>query len=272
MQRTTTLLALLLIFALTGCSLQSAPVIGGFFPTDTPTITPTFTPTQTPIPTSTETATQTLTPSPIPTDTPTITLTPGPFTFFDDFSQPNSISQYSCDQCVVKDGSLLFGPFDPENNLGEQFRMVIREICGAHTHYRLSVDATYVDGPTDRFFGIVALIKGDENNLDRVVYLGISTWQVYVIRDYNYKTGILSDLSADLTGYVNPGRNTNHIMIEVKPSARDGFVDVYFTINNGLLYVLYLQPAEGTLAGLGMSFHSMTVSFDNFRYEEIVVE
>lgn len=270
MKRRYVLSTLFLIVALTGCSLQSAPVIGGFFPTDTPTITPTFTPTQTPLPTATETPT--VTPSPIPTDTPTITPTPGPFSYDEDFSQSGSISNFTCDKCVVKDGSLFFGPFEPENNLGEQFRMVVCEICGAHTYYRVSVDATYVDGPTDRFFGITALINGDENNLDRVVYLGVSTWQIYVVRDYNYKTGILNELSADLSGYIFPGRNTNRIVIEVKPSARDGFVDVYFTINKGLLYVYYLQPAEETFAGLGMSFHSMTVSFDNFSYEEIIVE
>jgi hypothetical protein len=167
---------------------------------------------------------------------------------------------------------LLFGPFEPQDNLGEQFRLVVCDACGAHTHYRVSVDATYVDGPTDRFFGLTALVKGDETNLDRAVYLGISTWQIYVVRDYNYETGFLKELNANLSGYLFPSRNTNRIVIEVKPSARDGFVDVYFTINNGLLYVLYLQPAEETFAGMGMSFHSMTVMFDNFHYEEIEVK
>ncbi len=264
------LFSLSIVVVLVGCNMQSAPVIGGFFPTDTPTATRTFTPTQ--MPTSTPTETPTLTPSPLPTDTPTITPTPGPFTFFDDFSQAGSISRYSCDKCVVQDGGLFFGPFEPQDNLGEQFRMVICEVCGAHTHYRVSVDATYQDGPTDRFFGLVALVKGDKPNLNRAVYLGISTWQVYVVRDYNYKIGVLNDLSSDLSGYLYPGRNTNHIVIEVKPSSRDGFVDVYFTVNNGLLYILYLQPAEETFAGMGMSFHSMTVSFDNFQYEEIEIK
>ena len=69
--------------------------------------------------------------------------------------------------------------------MGEQFSMVICDACGAHTYYRVSVDATYVDGPTDRFFGIIGLVDADESNLNRVAYLGISTWQVYVIRDYD---------------------------------------------------------------------------------------
>jgi hypothetical protein len=59
---------------------------------------------------------------------------------------------------------------------------------------------------------------------------------------------------------------------QVKPSAQPDFVDVYFTVNNGLMYVLYLQPVKPTYAGLGMSFHSMRVAYDNFVYEEIEVK
>ena len=253
-----------------GCSLQSAPLIGGFFPSETPTVTPTFTPTFTPIPTSTETPT--LTPSPIPTDTPTITPTPGPFSFSEDFSQPDALSQFTCDQCRVEDGRLLFGPFAPQDNLGEQFSVVICEACGEHTYYRTSVDVTYVDGPTDRFYGMIGLTTVGSEQLNRLLYFGISTWQVYTIRDYDYGKGILNELQSDLSGYINPTRATNHLVIEVKPSAQPDFVDVYFTVNNGLMYVLYLQPVKPTYAGLGMSFHSMTVAYDNFVYEEIEVK
>ncbi len=270
MKRLYAFITLLTVFALSSCSLKSAPVIGGLFPTETATITPTFTPTQTATPTATETPT--LTPSPSPTDTPTITPTPGPFSFSDDFSNANSLSRYSCSKCTIQDGRLVFGPFQPEDNIGEQFNIVICEVCKAHTYYRVSVDATYVDGPTDRFFGIVGPVNIDGDKLKRVVYLGISTWQVYVIRDYDYKSGLLSELNSNLTGYIYPTTSTNHIMIEVKPSSRSGFVDIYFTVNGGLLYVLYLQPAVPSFAGLGMSFHSMTVAYDNFTYEEIEVK
>jgi hypothetical protein len=250
--------------------MQSAPLMRGLFPSETPTITPTFTPTLTPVPTST--VTPTLTPSPLPTDTPTITPTPGPFSFRDDFSQADTLYRYTCEQCRIEDGSLVFGPFEPKDNLGEQFNLVICDICGEHTYYRVSVDATYVDGPTDRFYGIISLVEPGSSGLKRLVYLGISTWQVYVIRDYDYGKGILNELNSNLTGYVNPGKATNHILLEVKPSAQANFVDVYFTINNGLMYVLYLQPAKPTMAGLGMSFHSMTVAYDNFTYEEIEIK
>jgi len=265
-----TFITCITIFTLSSCDLKAAPVIGGFFPTDTPTAMPTYTPTLTPTATATETPT--LTPSPIPTDTPTITPTPGPFSFSDDFSNVNTIGNYSCTKCTVKDGRLVFGPFDPADNLGEQFSLIVCETCGKHTYYRVSVDATYMEGPTDRFFGLTALVNATSNKLDRVVYFGTSTWQVYAIRDYDYKNGILNELTQSLTGYLNPGVATNHIVIEVKPSAQPNLVDVYFTINNGLLYVLYSQPAEPTLSGMGMSFHSMIVAFDNFLYEEIEVK
>lgn len=269
MKRLSILMAFMIV-ALSSCSLKSAPVIGGFFPTDTPTITPTFTPTETPIPTSTETPTQT--PSPVPSNTPTITPTPGPFSYSEDFSLSNSVSNFTCGKCTVQDGRLIFGPFPPENNLGEQFSLIVCEVCGAHTYYRVSVDTTYVDGPTDRFFGVTALIDADANNLNRVVYLGTSTWQVYTIRDYDYKNSLLKELNTNISGYIYPTTATNHLVIEVKPAVQPDLVDVYFTINGGVLYVLYSQPAVATVAGLGMSFHSMTVAFDNFAYEEIEVK
>lgn len=167
---------------------------------------------------------------------------------------------------------MVFGPFDPENNLGEQFNLIICDLCGENIYYRISVDATYLDGPTDRFFGLTALTDITSTQWNRVIYLGTSTWQIYVIRDYDYKNGILNELNANLSGYINPGVSTNHLVIEVKPSAQPNLVDVYFTINEGLLYVLYSQPTIPTQSGLGMSFHSMTVAFDNFLFEEIEVK
>lgn len=270
MKRLFTITCLIATLALSGCDLKSAPFVGGFFPTETPTITPTFTPTKTLTSTPTETPTQT--PSPIPSNTPTITPTPGPFTYSEEFSNPDSLNNFICDRCKLQDGQLVFGPFDPENNLGEQFNMVVCDVCGKTTYYRISVDATYMEGPTDRFFGLTALIDTTPSRWNRVIYLGTSTWQVYVIRDYDYKNGILNELNGNLSGYINPGVSTNHLVIEVKPSTQPDFVDVYFTINGGLLYVLYLQPAAPTQSGMGMSFHSMTVAFDNFLFEEIEVK
>lgn len=270
MKRLYTITFLIALLTLSGCRLESVPLIGNFIPTETPTATLTFTPTETPTSTPTETPTQT--PSPVPSNTPTITPTPGPFTYAEDFSSSRSLDNFICDRCKIENGQLVFGPFDPENNLGEQFNFVICDLCGKHTYYRISVDATYLEGPTDRFFGLTALIDATPSRLNRVIYLGTSTWQIYVIRDYDYKNGILNELNSNLSGYINPGVYTNRLMIEVKPSTQPDLVDVYFTINGGILYVFYSQPAVPTLAGLGMSFHSMTVAFDNFLFEEIEAE
>jgi hypothetical protein len=272
MKRFFALLTLLVLFIISGCSLQSAPVIGGLFPSETPTATLTFTPTQTFTPTSTPTDTPTFTPSPLPTDTPTITPTPGPFLYLEDFSDASALGHFSCEKCKVDGGRLLFGPFEPENNMGEQFSIVWCESCGAHVYYRLSVDVSYVEGPTDRFYGIVGLIDATSTTLNRAIYLGASTWQVYTIRDYDYKNSMLKELNSNVTGYLNPTTASNHLEIEVKPSVQPNLVDVYFHINNGVMYVLYSQPAKPTQAGLAMSFHSMTVAYDNFKYEEIEVK
>jgi hypothetical protein len=266
MKRPYIVLSLLVLFLSGGCGLGSLPVVGGLFATATPTPTSTLTPSATPSPT----LTPTITPSPTPTLTPTVTPTPGPVTFHDDFSQANIMAWSACEKCALKDGRLMFGPFEPKNNMGEQFNVVICESCGEHVYYRESVDVSYISGPTDRFYGLIAGVTIDpENTLQRVVYLGISTWQVYVIRDYAYKDGILKELNSNLTGYLNPGVAANHIEIAVKPSAQPNLVDIYFTMNNGVIYVLYSQPAVPTKAGFGMSFHSMTVAYDNYAYEEL---
>lgn len=269
MKRFPVLVSLMLIVLLSGCELRSVPLVGGLFPTETPTATLTFTPTETSTPTATATDTPTFTPSPLPTDTATITPTPGPLFYSEDFGQTSALGHFSCEKCRVQDGRLLFGPFEPENNLGEQFRLVLCETCGKHTYYRLSVDVVYVEGPTDRFYGIVGLIDATPTTLNRVIYLGASTWQVYTIRDYDYAGSTLTELNGNLSGYLNPGTAVNHLEIEVKPSVQPNLVDVYFRIGKAVMYVLYSQPAVPTQAGLGMSFHSMTVAYDNFTYEEL---
>ncbi|MBI5353459.1 MAG: hypothetical protein HZB50_12535 [Chloroflexi bacterium] len=266
MRKIYTFLVMIGLLALSGCNLNSAPIIGGMFASATPTATLTSTPTNTP----TATATSTLTPTPEPTNTPTITPTPGPVSFFDDFSDPSLPAWTRCDHCKVQDGVLQLGPFAPENNLGEQFNLVICDACGEHQHYRVSVDVTYLEGPTDRFYGLVGFVMADKNNyLQRVIYLGISTWQVYTVRDYDYENSTLKELSSNVSGYLNPGVATNHIEIEIKPSTNPNLTDIYFSVNGTLLYVRYSQPIMETKAGLGMSFHSMTVGYDNFSYEEL---
>ena len=46
-------------------------------------------------------------------------------------------------------------------------------------------------------------------------------------------------------------------------------VDYYISLNGGVVYVIYARPAIPTEVGLAMSFHSVTVSYDNFTFIEI---
>jgi hypothetical protein len=142
----------------------------------------------------------------------------------------------------------VFGPFEPENNLGEQFNMVVCNVCGEHMYYLVSVDATYLEGPTDRFFGLTALIDATSTHWYRILYLGTSTWQVYAIRDYDYKNSALKELNANLSGYINPGVSSNHLIIEVKSSSQPNLVDIDFTIN-GRSDVCALFTARSTYPG-----------------------
>jgi hypothetical protein len=99
-------------------------------------------------------------------------------------------------------------------------------------------------------------------------YLGLSPWQFYVVRDYDYGAGQLKTLAGKASRLVAPSTQTNHLEINIKPSA-NGSVDVYFSINSNPVYVLYSQAAVASRVGVGMSFHSVAVAYDNFEYEEI---
>ena len=134
-------------------------------PSDTPV--PTYTHTPTPLPSNTPTVTDTRT----PTTTPTVTRTPGPFSFFDDFAS-DSGGWENCELCLWKDGALVMGPYEPASVLHKNYCTG----CGSHMYYKIAVDATFIDGQVDRFFGVFV---GDANG--KQYYFGISPWQFYII-------------------------------------------------------------------------------------------
>ena len=76
-------------------------------------------------------------------------------------------------------------------------------------------------------------------------------------------------LAQNKSRYVIPGRATNRFEVIVKPSGKNG-VDIYINMNGSMMTILYNQAPLSTWVGLGMSFHSVTVGFDNFEYEELV--
>lgn len=216
-------------------------------------------------PTSTVTPTATKTPRPSPT--PSITPTPGPFSYTDDFSEKKARAWSSCDKCDWKDGEMIFGPFIAGSNPGENLNFVICDICGERKFYKMSVDVTFVDGQVDRFFGVIGPVSKDH-----IYYMGLSPFQAAVVRDYDYSVGLLKPLANDTQGLVKAGKATNHLEIIVKPAANNpALMDVYFMLNGKNFYVLTGRKAEKSMVGLAMSFHSVTVAYDNFYYEEIEV-
>jgi hypothetical protein len=233
---------------------------------------PTPLPTETPVPpTATHTAippTATNTPVP-PTATktpvpPTETAIPGPFTFKDDFSKKDVETWAKCEKCEWREGQLILGPFEPGSNAGESLNFVLCATCGQRIYYRMAVDVTFVDGQVDRYFGIVGPVTQEH-----IYYAGLSPWQFFTVRDYDFKAQIVKNLKSAENSLVKASKATNHFEVVVKPASSKGSVDIFFSLNGQSIYVVYDKPATESFVGLGMSFHSVAVAYDNFEYEEL---
>ena len=223
----------------------------------------------TPPPPPTATATLVPTNTRPPTNTPTITPTPGPLSIQDDFSSRSDIWEF-CENCNWQDGQLLLGPYPPGTNAWESLNFILCVGCGAHMYYRVAVDATFVEGQVDRLYGLLApMFFGPDGEYIRLFYMGLSPWQVYAIRDYDYEERLVKPLALKDSGIVNPGKAINHLEITVKPGSKASTVDISFRMNGKTLYVYPSLTASPSWVGLGMSFHSTTVAYDNFEYEEL---
>lgn len=228
--------------------------------------TPTTPPTETPVPTETNTPLPP-TNTPKPTNTATATATPGPFTYKDDFSEKKQSAWGAESKYDWKDGQFIVGPFEAGSNPGENLNYTVCYACGQRNYYRFAVDATFIDGQVDRFFGVL----GPVTDL-HVYYLGISPFQAYVVRHYDYEAHLLKGLaSKGGASQVYPGKKTNRFEIQIKPTKKEFVADVVFMLNGKAIYTLYGWSVEPSYPGLGMSFHSVTVAYDNFEYEEYEV-
>jgi len=173
----------------------------------------------------------------------------------------NTTAWSQCDKCSWKDGQLILGPYDPGKNAGENLNFVLCAACNKHKYYRMSVDVTFLDGQVDRYFGILAPFTADH-----IYYMGISPYQLAIVRDYDYSAGLLKTLTSSSGRLVKPGAATNHFEVEVKPASDSNLVDIYYSLNGKTYYVLNSRKAEESLVGLGMSYYSVTVAYDNFEY------
>lgn len=229
-------------------------------PTDTPTPTGTSTETPTPTDLPSPTITPTATRTRRPTNTPTKTPTPGPYSYFDDFTY--GISDWpDCEECSWEDGRLVMGPYDPSR----WFHNNVCVACGENTYYRMAVDATFIDGQVDRFYGITF---GTNNTT--LYFMGVSPWGFYLISRYYYEDRYWADIAFVQSGSVVGSYGTNHIEVYVQPSSNPNFADYMVYLNGDLINAIYTRPAVDTWVGLAVDFHAQVVAYDNFEY--IVIE
>jgi hypothetical protein len=211
-----------------------------------PTATPTITPTSTPLPTA--------------------TATPGPLVIDDDFSTLDARWQ-GCDVCSIKDGALVMGPY-PSADSAQGYITLCKD-CGIVHEYKMSVDATFVSGVSDRGFGFLVR-EWDGNFID----LEITTWQLYGLWYYDSEGGkaftawhsLLSKAYLP-TGYLRPGLIKNHIDIEVVASDANKEKDLIKISFNGTLLNTIEVPTGAGRVGLAVGLHSIGVAFDNFHFE-----
>lgn len=222
-------------------------------------------PTETPIP-----PTATITPTLPPTETPTITLTPtpeGPLVFNDDFSVDNK-NWKGCSNCRVQDGVLLMGPYDARGDGYDQSDSAICVACGKKTYFRMAVDVTFVEGFTDRLYG---LLIGEGKKYQTMV--GISPLQFALIARYDYQKQKWDIINASTENvynqHVKPGKLVNRIEIVMSPAGA-GQADLTMKLNGIVSFVAYKIDAEPAEVGLYLDWHSIGVAYDNFEFEELV--
>lgn len=216
--------------------------------------TPTFTSTEPP-PTTTFTPTSTH----APTQTHTPTVPPRPIHFQDDFSHDTG-SWIACGKCEWENGALYMGPYPASEAYVQQITYCLD--CGLVTNYKISVDATYEEGPSERGYGLI-LRETDEY----LMTCEITPWQTVDVWKYEFLKNEWTWVNGKWTGAVNTGRMSNHIEVEVTSSGT-GKSQISVTVNGRTVLVLWNQPADQSPVGLTLYGHALQVYFDNFEFEE----
>jgi hypothetical protein len=212
----------------------------------------------------TEAARATETPIPSPTSTPTQTATPGPTIIQDDFST-DSGRWVECGQCRIENGGLHMGPY-PISNDGAGYIAICSD-CGQPQDYKMGVDATFVDGYTDRGFGLV-LREQNGSYLD----VEITTWQVYGAWVFNKDKNTWGTLFAEgwkATGSLRPSAQTNRLETEIISSGGKSTINI--RINGDLVSTTTSDAFTGRV-GLVVGLHSLGVIFDNFYFEGYILQ
>lgn len=207
----------------------------------------------------TEAARATATSTPLPTSTPTQTATPGPTIIQDDFSSDTG-RWVECGQCKIEGGVMKMGPYPIAIDGGGY--MAICKDCGKPQDYKMGVDATFLDGYSDRGFG---LLLREQNG--SYVDIEITTWQVYGAWLFNNDNNLWYTLIDDgwkTTGNLHPGAQTNRLETEIVSDGGKSTINIRI---NGQLVTSTTMDAITGRVGLVVGLHSLGIAFDNFYFE-----
>jgi hypothetical protein len=198
-----------------------------------------------------------------PTEVPTITPTKGPVIVDDDFSTDNG--RFKCDYCEVRDGALFIGPYPSADSYGGYYALC--SDCGEAANYKMSVDTWYVEGPSDRGFGLLLRTLKGGSYID----LEVTTWQVYGIWSYDASLGGSGSAWDTFTngwvpGSLRPGRANNTVEVIMKTT--NGKTSLSVSINGKVNRMVDLPTGSGEV-GLIVGMHSLGVAFDNFHFEPL---
>lgn len=154
------------------------------------------------------------------------------------------------------------GPY-PISNKGEGYLAICAD-CGIAQDYKMGVDATFVDGYSDRGFGLVVR-EADGTYVD----VEITTWQVYGAWVYDptrntWGSLIGGDSGWHPTGNLVPGAGPNRLDVDVTSEGGTSNIIIYI---NGQLVKTTTMPAVSARVGLVVGLHSLGVIFDNFYFE-----
>ncbi|MBI3168231.1 MAG: hypothetical protein HYZ22_07130 [Chloroflexi bacterium] len=196
--------------------------------------------------------------TPLATETPV--ATPGPLVIHDDFSTDSGRWE-ECGLCEIKNGYMQMGPY-PSSQSAEGYLAICSD-CGIAQDYKMGVDVTFVDGYSDRGYGLV-LYEIDGSYID----VEVTTWQVYgswiYDKDSNGWGTLMPGDPWKSHGALSPGMATNRIDVEVETKDGENIITVY--INKERVNTLTTPVIAGRV-GLVVGLHTLGVKFDNFYFE-----
>lgn len=216
-------------------------------------------PTNTPVPAPTE--------APPPTDAPD---TGEPFTGgFDDFSSDyGGWEVFDGAGVDTSFGIFRLGPFTQCADVGSDdpygcFSQCL--VCGVVSDYEMQVDAAYLDGVSDRTFGMVLrFADSNGNNLvdsnDYYLDFSVSVYDQYFVV-WEYFNGSWSRVYNTFDGSIQPGTNINTLYAQSYGGGTE--VDLY--VNDTFVANIFNIPINTGTVGLAVGGRSIEAGFDNFE-------